>query len=94
MISPLISSFLFAWPEYPDLGYFVFVCVCVCVCVCSEEEKWRDKSRQRLGEPVKSVSPRETHFSWKLEYSFLSSKSLCYFSFPSPFILPCLDLNL
>ena len=34
MISSLISSFLFAWPEYPDWGYFVSVCVCVCVCIC------------------------------------------------------------
>jgi len=44
MISSLISSFLFAWPEYPDLGYFVFVCVCVCV--CSEKEKWREQINQ------------------------------------------------
>ena len=50
MISSLISSFLFAWPEYPDLGYFVFVCVCVCVCVCacvcSEKEKWKEQINQ------------------------------------------------
>ena len=39
MISSLISSFLFAWPEYPDLGYFVFVCVCVCVCVCVQRKR-------------------------------------------------------
>ena len=44
MISSLISSFLFAWPEYPDLGYFVFVCVCVCV--CSEKEKWKEQINQ------------------------------------------------
>ena len=52
MISSLVSSFLFAWPEYPDLGYFVSVCVCVCacvhvrVCVCSEKEKWRKQVNQ------------------------------------------------
>ena len=45
MISSLVSSFLFAWPEYPDLGYFVSVCVCVCVrvcmcvCVCVQRKK-------------------------------------------------------
>ena len=64
MISSLISSFLFAWPEYPDLGYFVSVCVCVCVCACACVCVFRErkvekagKPRQKLGEPVKSVSP-------------------------------------
>ena len=42
MISSLVSSFLFAWPEHPDLGYFVSVCVCVCVCVCVQRKKSRE----------------------------------------------------